>query len=198
MSAFLGSIRVVIATMLICVAGYTALVLGIAQVVTPATANGSLVTDARGTVIGSELIAQDFTRPGYFWPRPSAAHYDASAAGGSNMSPTNPELTQRAAGTVARYGATAANKLPADLAAASGGGLDPDISLAGALYQVPRVVKARSMSPEQVRVLVMRNAFVPGGPLTNTRIVNVLMLNQKLDAATAGTPPSLPLTRNRV
>lgn len=189
MTAFLGSLRVAVVTMLVCAAGYTALILGIAQIATPAAANGSLITDARGTLIGSKLIAQDFTRPGYFWPRPSAAHYDASAAAGSNKSPTNPELTQRAAKTVARYGATAANKLPADLAAASGSSLDPDISLAAALYQVPRVAGARGVPQNRVRALVEGNAVSPGGPLTNTRIVNVLLLNQKLDAATCGTRP---------
>lgn len=183
MSVFFASLRVVVATMTVCVAGYALLILGFAQVVTPATANGSLVANADGKVIGSELIAQDFTEPGYFWPRPSAANYDASAAAGSNKSPTNPELTKRAAGTLAHYGATPANKLPADLAAASGAGLDPHITLAGALYQVPRVAAARGMPQEQVRALAEKNAFAPGGRLTSTRIVNVLMLNRQLDAA---------------
>lgn len=183
-----ASLRVVIATMAICVAGYTALILGFAQLATPATANGSLVTAADGTVVGSELIAQDFTRPGDFWPRPSAVDYNAAGAGGSNLSPTNPALAERAEKTVAAYGATAADPLPADLASASGAGLDPNISLAGALYQVPRIAHARGVSEAQVKALVERNAFAPGGPFTPDRIVNVLDLNRqvgKLEAAGA-------------
>jgi K+-transporting ATPase ATPase C chain len=175
--------------MAVCVAGYALLILGIAQGLTPTTANGSLVADAHGNVIGSALIAQDFTAPGHFWPRPSAANYDASAAAGSNKSPTNPELAERAAETVARYGATAARKLPADLAATSGSGLDPHITLAGALNQVPRVATARGMPQEQLRALVNQCAFSPGGPLTDQRIVNVLMLNRRLDTAPARAYP---------
>lgn len=183
MSAFIASIRVVVATMAICVVGYATLILGFAQAVTPKTANGSLVADASGRVIGSELVAQNFTEPRYFWPRPSAVDYNAEGAGGSNKSPTNPELTERAGETVARYGATSANQLPADLAAASGAGLDPHISLDGALYQIPRVAQARGISQEKVRALVEQNSYSPGGPLTSTQIVNVLTLNRQLDAA---------------
>ena len=182
MSSFIASLRVVIATMAICVAGYAALILGFAQAFTPATANGSLITDAGGKVIGSELIAQKFATPRYFWPRPSAVDYNGAGAGGSNKSPTNPDLTKRAEETVAQYGATMDNRLPADLAAASGGGLDPNISLDGALYQAARVAAARGVPEADVRARVERNAFSPGGPLTSTRIVNVLLLNRQLDA----------------
>lgn len=182
MSTFLASLRIAIVSMVICVAGYTALILGFAQAFTPTTANGSLITDAGGKVVGSELIAQKFTTPRYFWPRPSAVDYNASGAGGSNKSPTSPDLTARAAETVAQYGATGADTLPADLAAASGAGLDPHISLAGALYQVPRVAAARGVAEADVRAMVERSAFSPGGPLTSTRIVNVLLLNRQLDA----------------
>jgi K+-transporting ATPase ATPase C chain len=182
MATFLTSVRVAIVSMIICVAGYAALVLGFAQVITPATANGSLLTDGKGTVIGSELIAQNFSEPRYFWPRPSAVDYNADGAGGSNKSPTSPDLTARAAETVAHYGATGTDRLPADLAAASGAGLDPHISLAGALYQVPRVAAARDLPQAEIKGLVERSAFSPGGPLTSTRIVNVLLLNRQLDA----------------
>lgn len=184
MSIFLSSLRVTLATMAICVAGYALLILGFAQVLTPATANGSLIENGAGTVIGSQLIAQDFTQPGYFWPRPSAVDYDAAGAGGSNKSPTSPDLTDRARDLAARYGATDANKLPADLVAASGAGLDPNISLAGALYQVPRIAAARGLPVAEVRKLVEDGAYSPGGLLTSTRsrIVNVLELNLQLDA----------------
>ncbi len=187
MSSFIASLRVVIATMAICVAGYAALILGFAQAITPATANGSLITGSKGTVIGSELIAQKFSEPRYFWPRPSAVDYNGAGAGGSNKSPTNPDLTKRAEETVAQYGADTRNKLPADLAAASGAGLDPHISLAGALYQVPRVAAVRGLPQAGIQGLVERSAFSPGGPLTGTRIVNVLLLNRQLDARGSST-----------
>ena len=96
MEHWFASIRLVVATMLICVAGYAAVIWGIGQILTPYTAEGSLVTAADGTVIGSRLIAQKFTEARYFWPRPSAVDYNASAAGGSNKSPTSPDLTKRA------------------------------------------------------------------------------------------------------
>ena len=90
--------------MLICVAGYAALILGAAQLVNPAGAQGGLVFAADGHVVGSAHIAQNFTAPRYFWPRPSAVDYAADAAGGSNKSPTSPALTERGREIVARYG----------------------------------------------------------------------------------------------
>lgn len=188
MTAIFSSIRVVLATMAICVAGYTTLILGFAQIVTPATANGSLVTDAGGKVVGSALVAQDFKTSRYFWPRPSAVDYNGAGAGGSNKSPTNPELTERAEEAIGRYGATAAAPLPADLVTASGAGLDPHISLAGALYQVPRVADARGVPEAQVKALVEQNAVAPGGAFTEGRVVNVLMLNHQLDATAPAQP----------
>ncbi|MEN9061111.1 potassium-transporting ATPase subunit C [Ponticoccus litoralis] len=144
MSDFISGLRVAAATMAICVAGYTALILGFAQVVTPATANGSLVSNAEGEVVGSRLIAQAFTSPEYFWPRPSAVDYDAAGAGGSNLSPANPELTERAEALISAHGgATEERPIPADLVTASGAGLDPHISLEGALFQAERVATAR-------------------------------------------------------
>ncbi|WP_099909720.1 potassium-transporting ATPase subunit C [Puniceibacterium antarcticum] len=180
MNDILSSIRVAIASMLVCVAGYTALIWGVAQAVTPATAQGSLLTDASGQIIGSRLVAQSFTSPGYFWPRPSAVDYNAAGAGGSNLSPANPAITARASAIIAAYGVDA--PIPADLVTASGAGLDPHISLAGALFQVPRVAQARGMDPAAVQSVVERLAFAPGGPLTQERIVNVLDLNLALDA----------------
>ena len=125
MDAFFASLRLVVVTMAVCVAGYATVIWSIGQVLTPSTAQGSLTTTADGTVIGSRLIAQKFTEPGYFWPRPSAVDYNAAAAGGSNKSPTSPDLTKRAEEIIPRYSATAANPLPPELAAASGAGLDP-------------------------------------------------------------------------
>lgn len=181
MQSLLASIRIAAVTMLICVVGYTAAVWTVAQVITPDAASGSLVTRGDGTVIGSRQIAQAFTEPRYFWPRPSAVDYDGAGAGGSNWSPTGTDVADRGREMVARYGATPENPLPADLAAASGAGLDPHISEAGALYQVARVAEARGMKPARVEVLVRNAAFSPGGFLTQNRIVNVLELNLALD-----------------
>lgn len=185
MQSLLTSLRLILATLLICVVGYTALILGVARVAAPDTAQGSLITGADGKVVGSRLIAQNFTQPRYFWPRPSAVDYKADAAGGSNKSPTSSDLTDRATKTVAQYGATAERPLPAELAAASGGGLDPHITERAALYQAARVAAARSIPPATVEALVRRQAFAPGGTLTPDRLVNVLELNLALDRAAA-------------
>ncbi len=190
MQSLLASIRISVATMLICVAGYAAAIWAVAQAVAPATANGSLITSADGTVVGSSQIAQAFTEPRYFWPRPSAVDYDGAGAGGSNKSPTSTDVADRGRELVERYGATPQNPLPADLAAASGAGLDPHISEEGALYQVARVAEARGLSPAQVEALVRKEAFSPGGFLTSDRIVNVLKLNLALDALTPTSPGS--------
>lgn len=180
MQYLLPSLRLWLVTFLVCVVGYTALVLGFAQAVVPFQANGSIIS-AIGRPVGSQLIAQDFTSPRYFWPRPSAVDYNGMGAGGSNKSSTSPELTERAKEIVARYGATAGNPIPADLVAASGGGLDPHISLAGALYQADRVAGARGMAASEVKRLIEAKAFSAAGPFAPERIVNVLELNLALD-----------------
>ena len=177
-----ASIRVVASTMVICVAGYAGVVWAIAQAVTPQLAEGSLLYGENGEIIGSSQIAQAFTEPGYFWPRPSAVDYDAAGAGGSNWSPTNSDVGERGRIISDAYGATPGNPLPADLAAASGAGLDPHISQAGALFQVGRVAEARGLDPAELGRLVNESAFAPGGFLGPERIVNVLELNIALDA----------------
>jgi K+-transporting ATPase ATPase C chain len=181
MNALLASIRLVIATMLICVVGYSFVIWGIGRAMTPATAQGSLITTPDGTVVGSRLIAQSFTEPGYFWPRPSAVDYNGAGAAGSNKSPTSEDLTARATEIVALYGATPETPLPPELAAASGGGLDPHISEGAALYQAPRVAEARGLPLPDVEALVQEHRFAPAGVLTPDRLVNVLELNLALD-----------------
>jgi K+-transporting ATPase ATPase C chain len=150
-------------------------------VVAPATANGSLIARPDGTIVGSRLIAQAFTQPRWFWPRPSAVGYDAAAAGGSNKSPTSADLTARARATIAAFGASSEHPLPADLAAASGSGLDPHISAAAARWQIARVAAARGLPPERVASLVERLAFTPGAFGGRAQIVNVLELNLAVD-----------------
>jgi K+-transporting ATPase ATPase C chain len=140
-----------------------------------------MIAGPDGKLVGSRLIAQKFTQPRYFWPRHSAVDYNASATGGSNKSPTSADLTDRAAKTVDAYGATPVKPLPADLAAASGGGLDPHITEHAALYQAERVAQARGLTVAHVQALIKQHAFAPGGFLTPEKLVNVLEMNLALD-----------------
>lgn len=173
--------------------GYTLLITGIGQVALPWQANGSLVKDASGDVVGSALIGQSFTDadgvalPGYFQSRPSAAGdgYDGAASSGSNLGPENPDLVaaigERKAAIAAREGVDAA-AVPADAVTASASGLDPHISPAYALLQVPRVARERGLDEARVRALVeaqtqQRDLGYLGEPR-----VNVLQLNLALDA----------------
>lgn len=181
MSTLFSHLRVVLATLAICVAGYGGLILGLGRGLTPDTAHGSLITRTDGEVIGSRLIAQPFSQPRYFWPRPSAVDYDAAGAGGSNLAPTSPVLAARVAPALETLGATPGRPAPADLVTASGSGLDPHISREGALFQAPRVAAARRIEVTAVRQLVERMAFSPGSILTDGRIINVLELNLALD-----------------
>jgi potassium-transporting ATPase KdpC subunit len=181
METLISSLRITVATMAICVGGYSAAVWAIGQAVTPDTAEASIITRADGTVIGSRQVAQAFTQPQYFWPRPSAVDYNGAGAGGSNKSPTSTDLTDRATETVAAYGATPENPLPAELAAASGAGLDPHITERAARYQVARIAAARSVPAQQVERVIDANLFSPGGMFTPDRLVNVLDMNLALD-----------------
>ena len=140
---------------------YPLMVTGIAQVIFPHQANGSLIVQ-QGQVMGSELIGQSFDDPRYFWGRPSATSpfpYNAAASAGSNLGPTNPSLTDEVNARIAALKASdplGNSPIPVDLVTASGSGLDPNISIAAALYQVPRVSKARGLSEEVVKSLVDR------------------------------------------
>jgi|SRR6185312_12364647 len=169
---------------------YPFAVTGIAQLVFPHQANGSVI-ERDGKPIGSVLIGQQFTGPKYFWGRPSATApqpYDGTASGGSNLGPSNPVLTDAVKQRiVALRAADPGNHapVPVDLVTASGSGLDPDISPAAALYQSNRVAHARGLPPDEVRALVDR--YTQGrqfGVLGEPR-VNVLELNLALDRLAA-------------
>jgi K+-transporting ATPase ATPase C chain len=184
------SLRLVGVTIAVCVVAYPLGILAVAAVVAPNARLGSLVTNAEGRVVGSRLIAQGFSSPQYFWPRPSACDYNASGAAGSNLSPTNPAITERAKTALTKLDATPEHPVPADLVTTSGGGLDPHITLAAAENQVPRVAKARGISETRVSELVAQHAHpLPLSTHGETKLVNVLELNLALDAASR-TPPA--------
>jgi K+-transporting ATPase ATPase C chain len=176
------SLRLSLLTVVTCSVLYPAAILGFAAATVPEKRQGSLIRNEAGDVVGSRLLAQEFTRPGYFWPRPSAADYNAAGAGGSNLSPANPKLAERAAAIVARLNPPSQQRVPADLLAESGSGLDPHITLAAAMLQAPRIAQARGLSEETVRDLVRRLADSPSpAAVGGWSLVNVLELNLALD-----------------
>lgn len=164
---------------------YPLAVTGVAQAAFPAQANGSLVRDAKGAVVGSALIGQAFAQPGYLHPRPSAAGtgYDAAASSGSNMGPLNEALATRVkADADALRAENPGATIPADAVSASASGLDPDVSPAYARFQAPRIAQARGIPLARVEAVI--DTQVEGrllGFIGQPR-VNVLAVNRALDA----------------
>ncbi len=162
--------------------GYPLAITGIAQVLFPAKANGSLI-ERDGVVIGSSLIAQPFAGAGYLHPRPSASGWNAAGTGASNLGPTSAALIAAVAERRAAWEATNDETAPIDAVTASGSGLDPDVSVANAIGQVERIAAARAVDPAVIRALIEAAVEPPLMGLFGQARVNVLLTNIALDGA---------------
>lgn len=175
------AILMTIATTILLGLIYPLVVTGIAQVLFPKQANGDLI-EAHGKVIGSRLIAQAFTGPEYFHPRPSAVAYDPTNSNGSQLGPTNRKLIERVEGEVAADRAENPGvPVPIDLVTTSASGFDPDITPAAAQFQLTRVAKERGATVQQLRSLVARHTNDRQFGILGEARVNVLELNLELD-----------------
>ncbi|WP_035276422.1 potassium-transporting ATPase subunit KdpC [Desulforegula conservatrix] len=180
------ALRVAIVTLILTGIIYPLAVTGIAQVIFPDKANGSMIKNEKGETVGSKLIAQAFSKPSYFQPRPSAAGngYDASSSGGSNLGPSSQKLRERIKTDTERLikeNPDAKGPVPVELVMASASGLDPHISTEAAMWQIPRIAKSRNADPEMIKKIIEnttegRDLFIFGEPR-----VNVLRLNMALD-----------------
>jgi K+-transporting ATPase ATPase C chain len=181
---FLIAIWMTLATTVLLGIVYPLAVTGLAQVLYPHRANGEMI-ESRGKLVGSRLIGQPFTSPGYFHSRPSAAGpagYDPTQSGGSNLAPTNKALLDRVSASVQTLHAENPNApIPIDLVTASASGLDPDISPAAAEFQIPRVAKERKMNQDDLRALVHQYTDQRQFGILGEPRVNVLELNLELD-----------------
>jgi K+-transporting ATPase ATPase C chain len=177
------SIRFTLVATVLLGLGYPLVVTGIASVVFPHQAGGSLILKD-GTVIGSELLAQSFTSDRYFHPRPSAAGngYDATASGGSNLAQSNKTLVDRIQGSIDKLAKENPGKpVPIDLVTTSASGLDPDITPDAAFFQLPRVAKARNLTEVQLHQLIEQHITTRQLGVLGEPRVNVLVLNLDLD-----------------
>lgn len=201
------AIRTAVVTIILCSAAYPLVVTGIGQLLFPSQAHGSLVTDAAGKVVGSELIGQPFSNPGYFWSRPSTSGDNGyginnadnkdgpfAASGGSNYGTTNKKLQDRAKGDLDKLkdaDPQANGAPPVDLLTTSASGLDPDITIDAAVWQLPRVATARKVAPDRLRPLVAAAIKERQFGLLGEPRVNVLQLNLALDRQ-FGAPTPVP------
>jgi K+-transporting ATPase ATPase C chain len=175
-----------VVTMVLLGGAYHLVIWAIGQAVFASQAEGSLIRRADGTVVGSSLIAQKFTRPEYFQPRPSGVDYNAASTGGTNYGPSNPDhlkAVQERIDAITRQEAVTADRLPSEMVTASGGGMDPHIPPAAAELQVARVAGSRKVDAGRVRELVTAHTEPPTLGFLGRARVNVLELNLALDEA---------------
>ena len=189
-----AAVRTTLVTLVALGVAYPLITTAVAGAIFPRQSAGSLITDDSGNAVGSELIAQPFGKPGYLQPRPSAAGekgYDAAGSSGSNLGPTSKALRERAAKELQRLlqdNPNGEGPVPAELVSASASGLDPHLSPAAALWQAPRIARARNVDEARVRTIIEaniegRDLLVLGEPR-----VNVLLVNRALDRH-FGRPP---------
>lgn len=187
MKTMIIAIRATVVTLVLTGLLYPFVMTGLAQALFPWRANGSLVTNEKGQVVGSELIAQGFANPAYFQPRPSAAGekgYDATSSSGSNLGPTSKKLQDRINDDLKRLKAEnpeATGSVPAELVTTSASGLDPHLSPEAMLWQLPRVAKARGVAAERLITVVDANVEGRTFGILGERRVNVLLVNLALD-----------------
>ena len=192
MNTIIKTIKISIILLILVSAGqvaYTYFVTAVAQITMPDKANGSLLY-VDGKVVGSELIGQSFTSPGYFHGRPSALDYEGDESAGSNLGPTSAKLTEKVSQRVEQVrrenGLAEDAPVPADLVLTSASGLDPHISVESAMLQVARVATARGLPEPAVKALVDRHIEPPQFGILGQEKVNVLKLNLALDELTRG------------
>jgi K+-transporting ATPase ATPase C chain len=171
-------------TMVLLGGGYHLVLWGLARVLFPAQAEGSLIRNGQGQVVGSRLVAQAFTRPEYFHPRPSGVDYNAASTGGTNYGPSNPDhlkAVEERLGALTRLEGVTPAQVPSEMVTASGGGLDPHIPPAAAELQAPRVARARGVPLDRVLALVRAHTEPPTLGFLGRERVNVLQLNLALE-----------------
>ena len=186
-------------TMILLGGGYHVVLWGIGRVAFPAQAEGSLIRRSDGTVVGSRLIAQKFTRPEYFQPRPSGVDYNAASTGGTNYGPSNPDhlkAVRERLDVIVKQEAVAPARVPSEMVTASGAGLDPHIPPSAADLQAPRVASSRRVDVSRVRELIAAHTEPPTFGFLGRARVNVLELNLALDES-LGTPAAIETTGSK-
>jgi K+-transporting ATPase ATPase C chain len=172
-----------VVTLVLLGGGYHVVLWGVGQVLFASQAEGSLFRRGDGTIVGSRLIAQKFTRPEYFQPRPSGVDYNAASTGGTNYGPSNPDhltAVKERLDAVTAQESVPASQVPSEMVTASGGGMDPHIPPAAAMLQAPRVASARGISMDRVRQLIDAHTEPPMFGFLGRARVNVLALNLAL------------------
>ncbi len=181
----LKNLRLILVLLLICGVMYPLAMTGISQVIFPAKADGSLIKDEDGNVVGSELIGQSFKDPKYFTGRVSSIEYNASGSGSGNYAPSNEDMIKRTTSDIKAFleknPDVQTGDIPADLLTNSGSGLDPHISPLAAKIQVPRIADTRGISEERLESLIEENTEARQYGVLGESRVNVLQLNMELD-----------------